>query len=161
MPVGVPNRCMKADGVQARGTARHSEGAAKTNHVAPAPAGTVDASFQRAWGFATTLLMIVDSPGNCCRNPAVMHTLNLRLTADSYVMAGPDVLVRHRTPTIGKPSKTATQRLRPPGLATSYTTIASADRRLGTTTADSCATRLVTSAVTLMQSLMKSEASCP
>jgi hypothetical protein len=85
-----------------------------------------------------------------------MHTLNFRLTADSYVMAGPDALVRHCKPTIGKPNKTATQRLRPPGLVTSYTTIASADRRLGTTPADSFATRLVTSAVTVMQSLMKS-----
>ena len=44
MPVGFPNRFMKADGLQARGTARHSEGAAKTNHVDPALAGTVDAS---------------------------------------------------------------------------------------------------------------------
>ena len=58
--------------------------------------------------------------------------MNFRLTAAAYVMAGYRRPVRQPTPTIGMPSKIATQWLRRPGLATSATTIASLDSRPGT-----------------------------
>ena len=79
-----------------------------------------------------------------------------RVTAASYVITGPDAHVSRGKPAIGRPSKTAAQWLRLPGLATSCTKSTSADNRLETTTADNCAMRHVMPGVTPMQSLMKS-----